>query len=48
LQKKIKELRHSGERVVTQLTGQTGSAKDLDCDRQIVSRGGQWIIEKLK
>jgi ATP phosphoribosyltransferase regulatory subunit len=48
LQQKIKELRQSGERVVMQLTGQAGSAKDLDCDRQIVSRGGQWIIEKVK
>lgn len=48
LHQKIKELRQSGERVVTQLTGQMGAAKDLDCDRQMVSRGGQWIIEKVK
>jgi ATP phosphoribosyltransferase regulatory subunit len=48
LQQKIKELRQSGERVVAQLSGQAGGAKDLDCDRQIVSRSGQWIVEKIK
>jgi ATP phosphoribosyltransferase regulatory subunit len=48
LQQKIKELRQSGERVVAQLSGQAGGAKDLDCDRQIVSHSGQWIVEKIK
>jgi ATP phosphoribosyltransferase regulatory subunit len=48
LQREIETLRHRGERVVVQLSGQTGTAKDLDCDRQIISRGGQWIVEKLK
>jgi ATP phosphoribosyltransferase regulatory subunit len=47
LQQKITELRQSGERVIPQLANQTGGAKDLDCDRQIVSRGGQWIVETL-
>ncbi|KPJ91786.1 MAG: ATP phosphoribosyltransferase regulatory subunit [Gammaproteobacteria bacterium SG8_11] len=48
LQQKIKELRQSGERVIVQLSGQSGDAKDLSCDRELVSRSGQWIIETTK
>jgi len=48
LQQKIKELRQSGERVIVQLSGQTGGAKDLNCDRELVSRSGQWIVETIK
>jgi ATP phosphoribosyltransferase regulatory subunit len=48
LRHKIEELRQSGERVISQLSGQTGSVKDLNCDRQIVSHGGQWIVETIK
>jgi ATP phosphoribosyltransferase regulatory subunit len=47
LQQKIEELRQSGERVILQLSDQRGGAKELDCDRQIVTRSGQWIVETI-
>lgn len=47
LQQKIQELRLSGERVIPQLPGQGGAAIDLNCDRQIVLRGGNWVVEKI-
>jgi len=47
LQAKIQELRHSGERVLRQLSDQTGGAKELSCDRQIVLRDGKWVVEKI-
>ena len=47
LQKKITALRQAGERVIPQLANQTGGAKDLGCDRQLVLRDGQWIVETI-
>lgn len=43
----ITRLRADGERVVQSLPGQTGSAVDMGCDRQLVERDGEWVIEKL-
>lgn len=44
---KISELRNSGERVIEQLSGQSGDARELSCDRQLVLRDGKWVVEKL-
>ena len=47
LQAKVQELRQKGERVIRQLINQKGGAKELNCDRQIVLRNGEWNVEKL-
>lgn len=47
LQVKVQELRQNGERVIQQLSDQTGGATELYCDRQIVLRNGKWVVEKI-
>ncbi len=47
LRNTITALRAKGERVVINLPGQQGSAKDMGCDRQLVMRNNQWIVEKI-
>ena len=44
----ISELRKKGERVIAQLPGQTGSAKDMGCDRELYLDGGRWSVRDLK
>ena len=39
----VRKLRTAGERVVHRLPGQSGGARDLDCDRELVRAGGDWI-----
>ena len=39
----VRRLRTAGERVVHRLPGQSGGARDLDCDRKLVRAGGEWI-----
>ncbi len=46
LQKMINKLRRSGEMVITELPGQKGSAKEMGCDRKLVSRSGKWTVVK--
>jgi len=41
---KVEELRSAGERVVCELAGQTGGAKEAGCDRVLVFSDGQWGI----
>ena len=48
LAEKIRELRSAGERVVCELTGQTGGAKEAGCDRILVYNDGQWTVTKNK
>lgn len=43
----IDRLRSEGERVVAQLPGQPGEAKDFGCDRQLVKRANGWEIESI-
>ncbi|MCK4866126.1 MAG: ATP phosphoribosyltransferase regulatory subunit [Gammaproteobacteria bacterium] len=45
LQKAITELRQQGERVVCALPGQTGSAKDMGCDRKLIKDGSNWKVK---
>lgn len=43
----IQRLRAQGERVVSALPGQVGDARAMQCDRQIVKQGNNWVVEKL-
>jgi len=45
LQKVISELRQKGEKVVCALPSQTGSAKDMGCDRELVKDGQAWKVQ---
>ena len=44
----ISELRQKGERVISQLPGQSGSAKNMGCDREIYLDGRRWKVRDLK
>ena len=44
----VQRLRRSGERVVTALADSSMTAKDCHCDRVLVQRDGDWIIEPLR
>jgi len=43
----VNELRIGGERVIYQLPGQTGGAKDMECDRELYLEGGKWKVRNL-
>lgn len=43
----IRTLRHQGEIVVQILPGHEQDQEEFVCDRQLVQRGGQWLVEKL-
>lgn len=45
LQQAIAELRQKGERVICALPGQTGNAKELGCDRELVKNGSTWKVK---
>lgn len=45
LQKTISELRQQGEKVICALPGQTGKAKDMGCDRELVKDGPAWKVK---
>lgn len=47
LTKKISQLRANGQRVIVQLPGQKGSAKEMGCNKQLVLQGGQWVVEQI-
>ena len=47
LRQMIMKLRAQGERVVMALPGQQGQARDMGCDRQLVLRGQNWVVEKI-
>ena len=40
----VLKLRNTGERVVYELPGQSGSARSLDCSRRIVKQGDGWTV----
>ncbi len=43
----IAELRQQGERVVCALPGQQGGARDMGCNRQLISKNRQWLVEPV-
>ncbi|MFK7858029.1 MAG: ATP phosphoribosyltransferase regulatory subunit [Granulosicoccus sp.] len=47
LLKAVRELRSAGERVVQALPGSSLQAGECHCDRQLVCRDGQWIVQSL-
>jgi len=47
LHAEIERLRSSGETVVAALPGHAGQWREAGCDRRLVRRDGQWIIEPL-
>ena len=47
LQKLVAELRQQGERVISALPGQSGSAKEMACDREIIKDGSAWKVKDL-
>ncbi len=47
LRDSIAALRGQGERVVVALPGQQGGAADMACDRQLIQRGRDWVVEKI-
>ncbi|MEX1081450.1 MAG: ATP phosphoribosyltransferase regulatory subunit [Halofilum sp. (in: g-proteobacteria)] len=47
LAERVAELRRVGERVIAMLPGQEGGPEALGCDRKLVQRGDDWIVEEL-
>ena len=43
----VDKLREEGERVICDLPGQDGNAKDMGCDRQIELKDGKWQVNQL-
>jgi ATP phosphoribosyltransferase regulatory subunit len=43
----IAKLRASGEVVAVDLPGQAAPREDTACDRELVKRGGKWVVSKL-
>lgn len=48
LQRKVQELRQQGVRVIVALPGHDGTWNEAGCDRQLVLRDGQWVVESLQ
>ncbi|MDH5257406.1 MAG: ATP phosphoribosyltransferase regulatory subunit [Gammaproteobacteria bacterium] len=48
LEQKIHDLRNAGECVVRELPSQSGTAKQMGCNRILVQRNSEWIIEELE
>ncbi|MFA5824822.1 MAG: ATP phosphoribosyltransferase regulatory subunit [Gallionellaceae bacterium] len=44
----IAQLRQQGHMVVVDLLGSPAHRAELDCDRELVSRNGAWIVEQIK
>jgi len=43
----VAELRAAGERVIALLPGQSSGARAMGCDRQLVRRDGEWMLERV-
>jgi len=48
LREAVSGLRALGEIVVEALPGHEGTWREAGCDRQLVLRGGEWIVEKIQ
>lgn len=44
---RVSELRAAGERVIAMLPDQNGGPEALGCDRRLVRRGDDWMVEEL-
>jgi len=47
LDKKISELRNQGQKVIQALPGQTESANEMGCAKQLISQNGTWEIRDV-
>jgi len=47
LAQRVAELRAAGERVIALLPGQSSGARAMGCDRQLVRRDGEWMLERV-
>ena len=47
LQRRVEALRARGEVVTVDLPGHAGSRAELGCDRRLVRRAGNWVVEKM-
>jgi ATP phosphoribosyltransferase regulatory subunit len=47
LNEKVESLRAQGEIVIFELPGQTGTASDMACDRQLELKDGKWTVVTL-
>lgn len=45
LHQAIAELRQQGEKVICALPGQTGNARDMNCDRELIKDGSSWKVK---
>lgn len=45
LHQAIAELRQQGEKVICALPGQTGNARDMNCDRELIKDGSVWKVK---
>lgn len=45
--KLIQSLRAQGERVVSALPGQQGDARAMQCDRELVKQGKEWVVKQI-
>ena len=43
----IASLRQQGERVVQGFAGQIVDFQEINCDRQLIKKDGQYLIEKI-
>ena len=43
----VQSLRTQGEVVIFALPGQAGTAKDMNCDRELLLKAGKWTVVKL-
>lgn len=44
----VSELRKQGERVIFELPGQTGSARQMQCDRELYFEQGKWKVRNCR
>ncbi len=47
LQNTISQLRNQGERVIVELSGQYGSANEMQCNRVLVKENQKWIVKEV-
>ena len=47
LASEIDSLRAAGEIVICELPGQTGDAKAMGCDKQLIKESGKWVVKSI-
>ena len=47
LQAEVSRLRAEGQRVVVRLSGDKSPASEFGCDRELVKKGGRWVVQSV-